>query len=83
MPKLVRSDFSSHATRIPRPPPPGGRLDDHGKADVARDARRLVGALEHARAARHERQAGVAHRLLGDGLVAHLADHLGRRTDER
>ncbi len=31
MPKLVRSDLSSHATRMPRPPPPAAALMMTGK----------------------------------------------------
>jgi hypothetical protein len=61
----------------------GGRLDDHGKADLLRELERLVRVLHGARRPRHDRHAHRRHRLARGGLVAHHADLLRRGADER
>ena len=56
----------------------GGRLDDDGIADVAREPRVDLGIVaQRAVGARHARHAGRAHRLDRRDLVAHQANRLG------
>ena len=60
----------------------GHRLQEHGIADLGRQAGGVRGALQPAGRAGHERHAGGAHGLLGAALVAHHLHRLGRRPDE-
>ncbi len=58
-------------------------LDDHGIADLARDAHALVDVLaQRAAGTRHAGHPGGLHGLDGFDLVAHQADHRRGRTDE-
>jgi hypothetical protein len=60
----------------------GGRLEHDRKAELFRQAYRLVGALEVAFTARDHRDTGRLHGAPRCGLVAHVPDDAGRRADE-
>ena len=70
-------------SRMPLPPPPARRLEQHRVADL-RDGQRQ----RRRRTARRRPSpgttghAGLGHRLLGPDLVAHRLDRRGRRADE-
>ena len=60
----------------------GGRLDQHRKADLVGDLRRLVVGADAAVRAGHDGNAELLGGALGLDLVAHQADVLGLRADE-
>ena len=60
----------------------GHRLDHHGKADLLGFRQHHGVALVGALIAGHAGHAGLAHDVLGAGLVAHRPDRLRRRPDE-
>ncbi len=67
---------------MPRPPPPATALISTGKADLVGELDRLGLAADRPVAAGNGRDAELPGRGLGDDLVAHQADMLGRRADE-
>ncbi len=66
----------------PAPAAAGRRLDHDREAGLARCGEPLLHTLHGAVGAGDDGDACLLHRLLGDGLVAHLRDRLGRRPDE-
>jgi hypothetical protein len=72
---------ASSTTFMPRPPPPATALISTGQP-IFRRAPDLFDRADRAGRARHQRQAELLGGLLGDDLVAHHADVLGRRADE-
>ncbi len=59
-----------------------GRLEQHRHADLPGRGGQLAVVQPAARGAGDDRDAGLAHRLLGPDLVAHQLDGLGGRADE-
>ena len=59
------------------------RLDDHRKADLLRELERFVDVLHRTGRSRHDRHADGGHRLARRGLVAHHANLVAGRPDER
>ena len=71
-------------TRMPLPPPPARRLEQHRVADLARRPRASSASREPgAVRAGHDRHPGLGHRLLGADLVAHRLDRRRRAARRR
>ena len=75
--EVLRVARDAHAA----PPAARGRLDDDRVADLLGDAERLLLVAHRTVGARDHRHARRLHRVLGDGLVAHLLDGARRRPD--
>ena len=60
----------------------GRGLHHHGVADFGRDPHRVLGVVDLADEARHDRHARLPRELLRLDLVAHRRDGVGRRPDE-
>jgi len=66
----------------PLPPPTGGGLDHHRKADIPCDLQSLVGISHDPLGAQHHGHAHLHHGLAGSGLVTHGPDLTRRGADE-
>ena len=68
---------------MPFPPPPAAALMMTGKPISFANVERLVDVFDRAGRARHDRHADRRHRFARRRLVAHDANLVGRRSDER
>ena len=71
------------AAAVPRPPPPGSGLQDHGKAEADGLFQRVVGVPQRLGAAGDDGHAALDGDLLGAELVTHLGQHVGGRAHEQ